>query len=209
MGGMFDPVHIGHLQTARNLLDYLELDTIRLLPCGNPVHRDSLKASARHRLAMLDLALSDDSRIVTDDRECSSPEPSFAIDSLEAIRHESPSCRMFYIMGQDTFNALDSWKRWQDILALVHVVVAARPGYQPQLSAALAAELVAREVKDVPSLKQYNGGKILITRQELLDISSSMVREKILNRESIKALVPLEVAAYIQANGLYTTEVNV
>jgi len=205
---MFDPVHLGHLQTARTVLDFLALDAMRLLPCGNPVHRGSLKATVEQRLAMLALGLAEDSRITVDVRECSSPEPSFAIHSLEAIKQENPASRLFYIMGQDTFNALDTWKRWRDMLELVHVVVAARPGYQPDLSPALATEMQAREVQDVASMKRHASGRILVTRLELLDISSSMVRKKILHRENIKELVPLEVAAYIQANGLYTTEVN-
>ena len=206
MGGMFDPVHYGHLQAARNALLTLGLDKVCLLPCGTPVHRDTLVAPAHHRLAMLDLALADEALICVDDRECRSAEPSYTINSLRGIREENPQCRLFYIMGQDAFNSLPGWREWRQILDLVHVVVVARPGYRVDFSADLAQEFDRRSVASASELKQDVSGRILLARHELLDISSSAIREKIARRESVDELLPPAVTAYIQANGLYSTE---
>lgn len=208
MGGMFDPVHYGHLQTARNILQHLDLDEVRLLPCGSPVHREAVMASAEQRLAMLELALDADPRLRIDDRECRSQAPSYTYNTLAAIREEQPDSRLYYIMGQDAFNAFDTWYRWREILELSHVVVAARPGYEPDLAPEVDREYGLRMTDSVAALKRRPQGAILVTRFALLDISSSLVRERIGSRQPIDDLLPSSVAAYIRANGLYTTEVT-
>ncbi len=209
MGGMFDPVHLGHLKIALTSLEKLQLDAIRLLPCGNPVHRNGVFASSQHRLAMLRLAVEGYSDIGIDDRELKSDDPSFTLTSMQKIKQELPDARLYFIMGQDAFNAFDTWHRWQDILLIAHIIVAARPGYKLDPAKELESELNTRMVLSVDKLKQADNGKILITDYDLLDISSSMVRDAILSKKSVAELVPEKVAQYINTHKLYAREADI
>jgi len=213
MGGMFDPVHQGHLKIALTTLENLQMDAIRLLPCGNPVHRGEVFASAQHRLAMLRLAVESYSDIGIDDRELNSDEPSFTLTSLQKIKQEQPDARLFFIMGQDAFNNFHTWHRWHDIFLLTHIIVAARPGYQLNPVKELETELKKRMVPSIEKLKQTEYGKIFITEYDLLDISSSIVRETVLGHKSLAGLVPElvpeKVAHYIDTHKLYAREADI
>jgi len=79
MGGMFDPVHFGHLNLAENVLRQLSLDELHFVPCGIPSHRGSLVAPSEHRLAMLELAIGDEKRFRVDDRNVSPAKPPTAL----------------------------------------------------------------------------------------------------------------------------------
>jgi len=206
MGGMFDPVHNGHLNIALSSLKNLQLDELHLLPCGTPVHRESKLAESKHRLAMLELAISAYTELKIDDRECKTLEPSYTRNSLLAIRRERPDCRLFFIMGQDAFNSLNNWYNWKELFSLAHIVVAARPGIVPEFAQELQAEYQSRSVASISELKKFDHGKILTSYFEAMDISSSRIRKCIANNESISELVPQAVEKYLRAHNLYKGE---
>jgi len=207
LGGMFDPVHFGHLNIALSSLEKLKLDEVHLLPCGQPVHKNALFTSSKHRLAMLQIVANENPFLSIDERECRSAEPSYTLKSLQAIRHENPDARLYYILGQDAFNTLDTWYCWQEIFSLVHLVVAGRPGYEFNFVPTLQKEFEERKVDSLEMLKQFNEGKIFITDFELLDISSSLIREKIQHEKSLSGLLPESIIHYIKTQKLYTREV--
>lgn len=206
MGGMFDPVHMGHLNIALSSLEKLQLDELLLLPCGSPVHRESKLAANKHRLAMLELAISAYPKLKIDDRECKSQEPSYTQNSLLAIRQEKPECRLFFIMGQDAFNTLNSWYNWQELFSLTHIIVVTRPGITPEFEDALQVEYRSRSVDSISEMKKFAHGKILTCHFEEMDISSSLVRDCIANEESIVGLVPQAVDEYLRTHNLYSGE---
>jgi nicotinate-nucleotide adenylyltransferase len=207
LGGMFDPVHFGHLNITLSSLEKLQLDEIHLLPCGQPVHKSELFTSSKHRLAMLEIVANENPAISIDDRECRSREPSYTLKSLQAIRHENPDARLYYILGQDAFNAFDTWYCWQEIFSLVHIIVTGRPGYEFNFSAILQKEFEERKVDSVAALKTFSEGKILITEFEMLDISSSLIRENIQHEKKLNGLLPESIINYINKQQLYTREV--
>ncbi len=208
MGGMFDPVHNGHLNIAQMTLQSLQLDRLALLPCGTPVHRPDNLTPAMHRLAMLSLAIHDQAGLVLDDRECRESTPSYAYNSLADIRRENPRSILFNLMGQDAFYKFHTWYNWREILELTHIVVAARPGALSEYNLDMKKELLARTVKTVNELKNSTHGKIFNLEIPLLDISSTRVRERVRRHEAFDDLVPAAVADYIETNGLYTPENN-
>lgn len=207
LGGMFDPVHFGHLNIALSSLEKIQLDEVHLLPCGQPVHKSALFTASKHRLAMLQIVANENPLLSIDERECRSAEPSYTLKSLQAIRHENPDARLYYILGQDAFNTFDTWYCWQEIFSLVHIVVAGRHGYEFNFVATLQKEFEERKVASVEMLKQFNEGKIFITDFELLDISSSLIRENIRHKKSLDGLLPESIVHYINTQKLYTREV--
>lgn len=206
MGGMFDPVHNGHLEIARTALSSLELSDLFLLPCGNPVHRKGKFANNEHRIAMLELATGEDACLQVDPRECLSEAPSYTYNTLEQYTNDMPGKRLFYILGQDAFNDFHTWYKWEGILELAHIVIAARPGYQQSLDPKLQGEYESRLVSDINGMKKYTRGKILEVQLAMNDISSSDVREKLLSGGSVNPLLPENVMLYIKANNLYFRE---
>ena len=84
-GGMFDPVHQGHIQAARFAMETLGLDALKMIPCNVPNHKDSLSASAMHRMAMLEMALRDEPLITPDDCEIRRGGISYAVDTVRAF----------------------------------------------------------------------------------------------------------------------------
>ena len=203
MGGMFDPVHNGHLNIAQNCVQALGLDALRFIPCGVPVHRENTLTDSRHRLEMLELAITGQEKFSIDDRECRSKEPSYMQTSLESIREENPEVRLFFLMGLDAFNSLPSWHRWVEIFELAHLVVATRPGVTPDFDGILQQEYEKRIASTVEEMKQYRHGRIYSAAFEELDISSSMIRERIARDDSLSGLVPRSVETYINNEHLY------
>lgn len=206
MGGMFDPVHNGHLLLASSARDFCKLDAVKILPCGTPVHRDAAIASAEQRSAMLQLAAAPYPWLQVDPRECSIAAPSYTYNTAAALRAENPDSALFLLLGMDAFLAFDSWYRWQDLLGLVHLVVAVRPGYAWEacrLDRGFRQEVNSRRVATPDAAAQHAAGKILLAALDLPDISSTQVRRMLRRGEDVAALVPASVARYIAAHGLY------
>ncbi len=206
MGGMFDPVHKGHLQLATNARNYAALDAVKLIPAGSPVHRDQPLATAAQRIAMLELACGAEPWMQVDPRECNSAAPSYTYDTAVALRAEHPDAALFLLLGLDAFLAFDSWHRWQDLLGLVHLLVAVRPGYKYEscrLARGFREEVAGRLTATADVAAQRTAGRVLMTALDLPDISSTQVRHMVRKGEDISALVPAAVADYIATNKLY------
>src|SRR5579872_5401499 len=101
LGGTFDPIHFGHLRTALELYQALDLAEVRLIPCFQPVHRKLPTASPADRLAMVQTAIVNESALKVDDQEIQRQGPSYAIDTLENLRKELAHTPLCLIMGID------------------------------------------------------------------------------------------------------------
>ena len=205
-GGTFDPVHIGHLRTACELLNYLDLAQIHFVPCRLPPHQKSPYASPDVRLAMLRAALKDSDGFITDDREFLREGVSYTVETLGSFRDEFPDRSLCLMIGMDAFFEFDTWHRWQDILKLAHLVVACRPGTAVAETAA-SGELLARHgAKDPSDLQQEKSGRIFVHAVTQLEVSSSAIREIIGGGGTAQFLVPEVVAEIIEASGCYSAE---
>lgn len=207
MGGMFDPVHRGHVQLASRARDYCALDTLKLIPTGTAVHRDQAVASAAQRIAMLALASAPHAWLQVDARECQRNAPSYTYDTASALRAEHPDAALFLVLGLDAFLAFDTWHRWQDLLGLVHLLVAVRPGYRYEscrLDRGFRDVINDRRTTTADAAAQRTAGRIVMAELDLPDISSTQVRHLVRKGEDISALVPDAVADYIAAHKLYT-----
>lgn len=207
MGGMFDPVHLGHLQAAAAARAACGLERVLLLPCGNPVHRSAAFTPAQQRCAMLRLAMAGEPWLQLDTRECDSSAPSRTYDTLLALKTEHPSGTLCFILGLDAFLALASWYRWRELFTLAQLVVITRPGYRlPPATAtddAVLAELAARRCDDPAALAGSRAGRILLLEAATPPLSSSQVRARLQAGQPVADLLPPGVAAYIAEHRLY------
>lgn len=202
-GGTFDPIHLGHLRLALELKQQFCFDEMRLLPCYIPPHRASPRVDARERLHMLQLAVADCEELQWDARELAREKPSYTVDTLSELRLElGLDTSLSWCMGMDSFNGLDTWHRWQELLDLAHLVVVARPGWEIPRSGPIA-ELVAQKSASPNAIGNAPCGNIVVLEQRLLPISATEIREQIKADKSPQFLLPDAVWSYIRAQGLY------
>ena len=202
-GGMFDPIHYGHLRTAHELHELVGLERVAFLPAGDPPHRPAPLADAATRLEMIRAAVGDDPRFDVDDRELRRPGPSYTILTLEEMRAERGAQPLVLILGMDAFADIDSWHRAGELASLAHIVVAERPGsMRPQ--AGLAALLLAERRCDDPArLMHAPAGLVFVTANTQLDLSSSAVRAVIAAGRDPRYLMPEAARRIILARGSY------
>lgn len=210
LGGTFDPIHFGHLRMAQELYEELDLAEVRFVPAAIPPHRTAPQIDAGHRTAMVRLAIAGNPAFALDTRELARPGPSYSFDTLTELRDElgtrAPLC---LLIGGDAFLGLPTWHRWQELLALAHLVVAHRPGATPS-KAAMPAELQVlwrQHGTDEPAeLRASPAGRILRQRITALDISASAIRDMLHRGRSPRYLLPETVCDYIRTHHLYCKE---
>lgn len=202
-GGTFDPIHFGHLRTALELRNDLQLAEIRFTPCGLPPHGKKPLAPAMLRLDMIRAAIVGQPGFVVDERELDRDGASYTVESLEALRAESALQPLGLIVGMDAFVDIGLWHRNEDILRLAHIIVAQRPGAQLPDSGHAGKLLATSGVTEHSALAAAPAGKILVHTVTQLEISSSAIRAATRAGQSPRYLVPDSVAAMIETSGCY------
>ncbi len=203
LGGAFDPVHFGHLRCAVEVREQLGLSEVRLIPSGNPPHRDPHHASTQQREAMLKAAVADLPGCQVDSRELQRAGPSWSVLTLEELRMEFPQRSLCMIVGLDAFLGLPDWHRWEEIFELAHVVVATRPGPDLPESGVIDELLAARRTSDPDFMKTQQAGAIFIAGITQLDIASSTLRELLAAGRDPRYLLPDSVLKIIAETGCY------
>jgi nicotinate-nucleotide adenylyltransferase len=208
LGGTFDPVHVGHVDTAHAAREALNLDRVILIPSGTPPHRQyQPAASARHRYAMARLAAGEAEGLEASDLEIGADGPSYTADTLTRLHQLGlqPS-QIFFITGADAFAEIRTWSRFPDVLDMAHFVAVSRPGYParalllhlPGLSSRMAAGNLTPLLASKPL--------IFLVEAQTRDVSSTGIRRRLAAGESIEGMVPALVEAYIREHGLYTRD---
>ncbi|MEE9413120.1 MAG: nicotinate-nucleotide adenylyltransferase [Methylococcales bacterium] len=203
LGGSFDPIHIGHLRIAIEVRDQLQVDEVRLIPCGQPPHRDPFIANADQRLQMLQLAIADEPALRVDDREIRHNRLSYTVDTLTDLRQEVGHQPLCLIIGADAYQQLNSWHQWTQLLELAHLLVVQRPGYSVTTSAEVANYTANRFIEDTQQLTQQNAGSVYFLQAPPLEISSTRIKTLLAEHKSIRYLVPDSVFQWLQQNPIY------
>ncbi len=203
LGGTFDPIHYGHLRSALEISEQLELSAMRFIPCGTPVHRQMPKADARHRLAMIQQAIAGQAGFIADARELARPGPSYTVDTLLSLRAELGAIPFCLVLGTDAFMQLPHWHRWEMLLYLTHLIVLQRPDNPLQLPADFNHWMQPAITTDYRALQHQTAGLILFQSMTQLAISATQIRTLIAAGHSPRYLLPDAVWAYIREHQLY------
>jgi len=211
LGGTFDPIHLGHLRTAEEIGQGLDLEKVYLIPSASPPHRSREPfASFKHRLDMARMAVAGDSRLLEAlDVENRRPGLSYSIETLKEIHKLfSPKPELFFILGTDAFFEIKTWKDYRHLFDYAHFVIIQRAGFQPENLGTLLQNLdVEVEKTDRPNVfTAPSGNKIMLMETTLMDISSTRIRKMVIEGESIRFLVPESVANHIKKNKLYKND---
>ena len=177
---------------------------MRLLPAPNPRLRGSPRADVSRRLEWLAAAVEDEPGLSVDSRELDRDGPTYTVETLESFRQEFSSEVLVFILGMDSFQRLDRWHRWREILDLSHLAVAHRPGGSLPGPGPVTELLAKHRCDDVSALKATPAGGIMICEPPLLDISATRVRSLVAGGRSIRFLVPDKVNDLINSTRCYT-----
>ncbi|HEX5276914.1 MAG TPA: nicotinate-nucleotide adenylyltransferase [Fluviicoccus sp.] len=203
-GGSFNPVHLGHLQTAQELRERFHFAQLALLPAArSPLKQDDV--SAEHRLAMARLAVQDQGGLSVDDRECRRPPPSYTIDTLRELRTEhGPDRPLVFILGLDSLLSINRWRDWRHLTDFAHLLVVTRPGWTADFVGEIAEWLAAHAVSDARMLECFPYGRILLAETIPHAVSSTAIRAALHQGAAPETLpLPSAVAGYIRQHHLY------
>jgi nicotinate-nucleotide adenylyltransferase len=183
LGGTFDPPHLAHLVAAETAYRQLGLDVVTFLPAGVPWQKAGHPVSKpEHRWELTRLATEDVEYFAADPRELRRDGPTYTIDTLATF---PPDENLLLLLGNDAAAGLPTWHRFEELVARVEIVVAPRPG--------TGREEVERAV----------GRKVQWLAMPALEISGTMIRQRVAARESVRFLVPDRVWHYIVEHELY------
>lgn len=203
MGGSFNPVHYGHLRVASDVKRRLALDSMHIMPAAQSPLKAQHSVSAEHRLAMLDLALTEFPDLELDMREIDRHGPSYTIDSLKALRDEVGSeVTIYFVIGDDLLPTLNHWSRWQTLTDYAHLIVVKRPGQFIDIPSEVIAWWHGRE-RPLAELSSVQYGRVSRLESSLVDISSSEIRELLKSGEREIEMIPYPVMEYIKTHKLY------
>ena len=210
-GGTFDPIHFGHLRAAQELLALLHLDRVIFIPAAFPPHKTArLITPFEHRLQMVRLAIAGNDSFSLSDVESRRQGKSYSIDTVRHfLASHDKNLELYFITGQDAFDAITTWYEWEKLLSLCHFIVITRPGYDNRGLTGIFPEDYASRFNYDEILHGYRGpaGCVLHFRDvTFLDISSSRIRQSVKAGQSVRYLTPDPVRQYITANNLYPKE---
>lgn len=187
-GGSFDPVHIGHLFLASEVVSHMGFERVLFLPAAQPPHKlGGSETSDEHRLAMLRLALAPHDHFVISDWEMRKGGISYTFDSIHELSEqglivEKPA----FIVGDDLLPGMHAWKKVHELLETVHLVIGRR-----------------NEITVPDFVSDYTCIDNLLLR-----VSSSDVRQRIAFGRPFRYLVPDAVYEYIHEHNLYHRRVD-
>ena len=193
MGGTFNPIHNGHLFLAEHAYEQAGLDYILFMPTLNPPHKaDMTIVSAEHRINMVREAIKNNSHFIMSDLELNRPGITYTSDTLKILKEHEPDTEYYFIVGGDSLMMMPHWMDPQTVFQLSTIIVGGREeGSQEQIE------------EQVKYLESTYKGKIIHLDMPLMDISSEIIRDRIIKGESIRYYVPDEVILYINEHSLY------
>ena len=196
MGGSFDPIHQGHIRMAQCALESLRLDKVLMLPSGNPPHKPDI-TPAEHRYRMVCAACAGLDGLEPCREEVDRTGVIYTVDTLSILHEKYPKAELFYIIGADTLMELHKWRMFEKVLTLCTFLVCPRSwNYTPKQ--------LDEERKRLTAL----GGQFILLDMEVVDVSSTEVRNAIRDGESTP-LLPVQVRQYAQSAGLYGASLRI
>lgn len=184
LGGTFNPPHLGHLIIADQVKNQLGLEKILFLPSAEPPHAQGKKTSdAKHRVKMVEQAIAERPDFEIELSEIQRGGKSYTYDTIRRLTEENPEIDYYFIIGADMVENLPTWYKVEELINLIQFVAVNRPSYSVETDYPLI-------FIDVPNI----------------EISSSLVRQKLMDHCSVNYLIPDSVIQYIEKEGLYDIE---
>jgi nicotinate-nucleotide adenylyltransferase len=183
MGGTFDPIHVGHLIVAAEALHALNLTEVVFVPSANPWQKTP-STDASHRLEMVRLATASEPKFRVSTVDIDRGGNTYTVDTLADLKSLHPDADLFLLLGSDALNNIHTWKDFERIFSLAHVVCLARPGHEPRAQETPAGAVTLLEVPGI-------------------DVSSTDCRDRLRYGRPVRFMVTSPVLEYIEQHHLY------
>jgi nicotinate-nucleotide adenylyltransferase len=194
-GGSFDPIHLGHLILAECCREQAGLDQVWFMPCSMAPHKvDGAHATDRQRTEMIELAIGGHESFVLSRIELERGGVSYTVDTLEQIHQDQPDAELFLLIGDDSLEDFVGWRSPQRICELATPLVMNRPG-SGEVDLTLLRHLVTEK-----RFEQIAASKL---RCPKIEISSTDLRSRIRDDQSIRFRTPRGVEKYIETQQVY------
>ncbi|MCM3637344.1 nicotinate-nucleotide adenylyltransferase [Sporosarcina luteola] len=181
LGGTFNPPHIGHLIMANEVKHALQLDEVRLMPTSIPPHKaDPSDATPNQRLSMVELAVSGIPGLSASSFEVDRGGISYTFDTIKALKEQEPDTDFHFIIGGDMIDMLPNWYKIDELMKIVKFVGVGRPGTEGKTHYPIA-------MVQIPEI----------------DLSSTLIRNRLQTGGTIQFLVPEKIGTYIRQEELY------
>jgi nicotinate-nucleotide adenylyltransferase len=190
MGGTFDPIHYGHLETAEEALHQFDLDGVMFVPTGRPWMKEhEVVSPAEDRYLMTVIATASNPLFSVSRMEVDRDGPTYTVETLRTLKEEfGEDVDLFFITGADAVLEIVQWKDPNELFELARFIAATRPGYDMgPLETAAPTDHPRIDVMHIPALA----------------ISSTDIRARVAKGEPIRYLVPEGVKSYVEKAGLY------
>jgi nicotinate-nucleotide adenylyltransferase len=196
-GGTFDPVHTAHIKVAQAAAEKIGAKKVILMPARRSPHKNKQPlAPDTDRIAMLKLAIADKSLFQISTAELNRAEPSYTIDTIGQLKQKfGGDCELYWLIGADMLKSLPLWHKIIELMDQCNISVMNRGGFDKpdfgSLSGKLDKEIIEKLRKNM-------------IETPFIEISSTEIRQKILNNEDASLHLHPDVLNYIKKRRLYT-----
>ena len=193
MGGTFNPVHYGHLMIAEDARHYCDLDEVIFMPSGNSYMKNTDEIlSGKIRIDMVKAAICSNPFFSCSDMEISRIGNTYTYETLEEFKRMYPEAELYFILGADNLFSVEKWKNSEKVMKSCTLITASR------------GEVCFGKLKDHAEYleKQYDTTVILLPERKM-DISSTEIRKRIKNGQSVRYMTPEKVIDYVLEKDLY------
>lgn len=186
-GGSYNPIHTGHAIIAQHIIGSGLVDQLWMMVSPvNPLKAGNVRQVAdTDRLRMVEMVTRHIEGVETSAFEFTMPRPSYTIDTLNALQAKFPDDEFYLVTGADNWQIFDKWRNSEEILAKYHLLIYPRLGYEV---------IIPDELKE----------RVTLLDAPIIELSSTRIRERLANGQSVRYYVPDEVLGFIERNHLYS-----
>ena len=204
IGGTFDPIHNGHLAAAQSVASIFQVDELHFVPAFSPPHKQGRGiTSPFHRFAMVVLATMPFAQFRTSTIEVDALDKRYTVDTLQTVKQSNPEADLLFVVGTDMYQEIETWREYQRLFQLAHIVIVNRPGFPFREDVAPFQRLTSSEPVVLPS---KNSVFYLPFIEQ--PISSTEIRAQINDArrlgDGVRQWLPPQVWSYIEKNHLYS-----
>ncbi len=194
MGGTFDPIHNAHLTLAECSYEQFGLNKVWFMPSKSPPHkRGNLVESQEHRTNMIKRGIEDNPHFQFSDFELTRDGLTYTVDTLSRLTNMYDNTPFYFIIGEDSLFAIETWKDPDKLFKLAHIIIARRGLHEE--------DLIKDKIKHLKN--KFQSKSINLLDSPISNISSNFIRNNVKLNKSIKYYVPAKVEEYIYQNKLY------